>query len=85
MPEFNLDQFTVTQRRIVQLLMDGRSKPRSQVLECLDDPMADYRTLRVHLTKIREVLRPLGLDVVCLDGGFRRTARYRLVRQFMVG
>lgn len=84
----DLSQFTPTQRRIMRKLLDGCSKPRRELLGCLaesDEGMADYRTLRVHINSIRKILLPLGLDVVCINQGYMRPARYRLVRQFMYG
>ncbi len=73
----NLHDFTPTQQKILLFLADGMPHNKYQVLECIDE-QADMNTLRVHLTNIRKILRPIGEDIICEVRGY--TNCYRHVR-----
>ena len=71
------DFFTPTQRRIVDLLKDGQPHRRDDVRRCVDD-LASFDTLQVHLTHLREKVRPHGYDIICQV--LNRQFQYRLIR-----
>lgn len=71
-------QFTPTQQRIMNVLNDGLTHPKSELMACLDDEMSDKSNLSVHLTYLRRKLRKKGLEIVSSKHGGNTT--YRLVR-----
>jgi hypothetical protein len=66
--------FTPIEQKIFDLLRDGETHHRSQLLELLDNEMAIYQNLFNHITNIRRKIQPNGLDLLC------RRSNYRLVR-----
>ena len=83
MLELDLDKFTPTRQRIIDILLDGKSHPRGELIKCLEDPLASWQNLAQHISVIRKAIQPRGCDIVCVNGGYMRVARYRLVRQFL--
>lgn len=74
----DINKLTPTQRRLFDVLADGQPHTLQELHQCLDH-LTGVRTVSVHLTAMRKVLRPAGLDV------FSRTVRgheatYHLVR-----
>lgn len=60
----DLSVLTPTQRRIVEVLLDGEGHTRRDLEKCIDDELAGPGNLKVHLSRIRKKLRPQGYDVV---------------------
>jgi DNA-binding response OmpR family regulator len=58
--------YTETQKRILQVLSDGLRHKRQELVDCLDDPLANPNTISVHLTYLRRKLNPIGEDVICV-------------------
>lgn len=59
-------QYTPTQRRLLDMLSDGKPHRREELYGCIDDELADVaKCLRVHLTHLRKKLRKLSQDVLC--------------------
>lgn len=66
--------------RLKDFLSDGIRHRRDELKQCMHetDPAFWPNALRPHMKKLREEIRPQGLDVVCeLDG---RAIYYRMVR-----
>lgn len=60
------NNFTPTQKRILDVLADGLPHRRDELLDCLDDPLCSTReNLQAHLTRLRVKLRPAGHDIIC--------------------
>jgi hypothetical protein len=74
----DLSKFTPTQQRMLQLLMDGLPHSPAELHGCLYDEMSAVRTVKYHLSTMRKILRPAGLDVLTQVVKFR--VHYRLVR-----
>lgn len=70
-------KFTPTQMRIITELSDGKAHLRDDLVKLLNDDMS-LNSLYVNISKIREVLRPHGEDIICES--FRRRTHYRHVR-----
>lgn len=74
-----LDEMTPTQRRLWEVLKDGERHSREELHGCLWDEMGPATNVRMHLSNMRDILAPAGLDIVCVF--WRRSSRwYRLVR-----
>ncbi len=59
----NQNNFTPTQKDILNVLSDGRPHLRQELIDCLDDPLADRLTLKPVLYRLRKKLRPKGQDI----------------------
>lgn len=70
-----MPQFTPTEQRIVDMLSDGLPHSREELVGTIDE-LATRKNLQVHITRIRNKLRPIGEDVVCEAVSLR----YRHVR-----
>lgn len=60
-----MEEFTNTQMAILRILADGMRHSRDDLVEVLPGENSDYRTLSVHLSKMRKMLRPIGQDIIC--------------------
>lgn len=69
--------FTVTQKKIMQVLADGERVDSYELLDCLGDPLYVITNLQDHLSDIRNKIRPHGFDILC-EYRERRTG-YRCV------
>jgi hypothetical protein len=72
------NDYTPTQRAILQTLSDGLRHSKSELRSCLPDDLADDTNLRWHVCMIRKMLRPRGEDIICEF--YERTTHYRHVR-----
>ncbi len=70
--------WTAIQEKLLDLLSDGISHQRSELLACIGDDLATPNALQAHLTRMRLKLRPIGNNVVCEIHDSR--IYYRLVR-----
>lgn len=71
------DSFTPTQQKILDVLSDGKSHSRQELIDCLEDAVADRKNLNVHLSNLRARMRPAGHDVIYCPR--HRKAYYRHV------
>lgn len=55
--------FTPTEGRIIDLLSDGLPHHRKELMALLNDDRAEYKTLSVHIFRMRQKLRPHGQDI----------------------
>lgn len=60
------------------MLSDGMPHYREQLRECVPDELASLYALKMHISRIRKVLRPRGQDIVCEI--VRRQIHYRHVQ-----
>jgi len=74
-----LERLSPTQRRLLEVLLDGESHYRRELIRCLYDPNSGAESLKVHLSQLRSRIRPYGLDILCEYHGARRQSTYRLV------
>ena len=73
----NLNGFTRTEQRMVEILEDGKRHTREELLESCRDELASMDTLYVHISNIRRKI-PAGQDILCV---FReRRMHYQWVR-----
>jgi len=71
--------YTRTEKRLMDVLSDGMPHHKEELWACIDDELSGENTLRVHMTNLRNKLRPAGMDVL-LDRCGNCAYRYRLVR-----
>jgi DNA-binding winged helix-turn-helix (wHTH) protein len=58
--------YTPTQEKILVVLADGKPHSRQELIDCLEDTIADRKNLNVHLSNLRVRLRSIAHDVVCV-------------------
>jgi hypothetical protein len=71
-------QFTETEQKIVNILIDGRSHHREELRACIDGEFTALVTMQNHLKNMRKKLRPKGQDIICEF--VNRQLHYRWVR-----
>ena len=59
-----MPNYTPTEQRIMTMLSDGQFHTRGQLMGCLGDELTAVGTLHVHLTNLRQKLRPMGQDII---------------------
>ena len=59
------NNYTPTQQKILDVLNDGKAHSRQELIDCLDDAVADRKNLNVHLSNLRARMRPIRRDVIC--------------------
>lgn len=73
----DLPPLTPTQRRLVEVLNDGRRHTPEELRTCIDDELSHKRNLNVHIYWLRKQLNSVGRDVVyessALGTGYRLT------------
>lgn len=75
----NKADFTPTQWRFIETMMDGRPRSREELCRLLDDPDdTKSGSVRVHIHFIRKGVRRYGYDVTTQK--VRATCYYRMVR-----
>ncbi len=67
-----------TERRINQLLSDGKPHLKEEIHACLYDELSDIKTIRYHISTLRKVVRLLGEEIICEFAN--RRIMYRKVR-----
>jgi hypothetical protein len=72
------DNWTSVQQRIMDVLSDGISHQKHDLLACIGDELATPNALQSHLTRMRLKLRPIGNNIICEIHDSR--IYYRLVR-----
>lgn len=75
--------FTPIQRKILAALSDGMVHSRDELKGCLEDSQANYNDLQQHLSKMRKILRPAGMEILCCL--HNRGIHYRMVRLISAG
>lgn len=70
---------TPTERRIVDVLLDGDPHPNEHLLAVIDE-QADDKCLAAHLTNIRKKIQPTGHDIIPVRNGRPGNRTYKLVR-----
>lgn len=73
-----MPEFTPTQRCMYEVLADGLPHTREELRRCLPDDLGARSNLWYHISRMRDVLEPHGLDVLCVIGN--RPISYRLVK-----
>lgn len=64
------EDFTPTERRIVEVLKDCQPHSKNALYDCLEDELSGPTALSYHLTNIRHKLRILGYTVApCFPNG----------------
>lgn len=58
--------FTPTEKRILELLSDGRPHKRQEVHACLDDDLASLKSITPHISRIRRKINTQGEEIVCV-------------------
>lgn len=71
-------EFTDVETCILSVLSDGMPHKRGDLKACLCDHLADFDTVRVHLSRIRKKLPP-DEEIICQF--FRREFHYRHIRK----
>lgn len=61
-------EWTPTQRRILDVLSDGRGHPKKELLKCLDAHTCP-EVLAVHITLIRKKLLKIGQNILSVNSG----------------
>ncbi len=60
---------TPTQARLLQVLNDGATHRREELVACLDDELSDLINFYMHIHKLRAKLRVIGQVVTCTKPG----------------
>lgn len=77
--DINLNLFSGTERRILEMLLDGKDHSKLELKTVMPDP--EYATdpnLNNHLQRCRNKLRMMYYDIVCVNRN--RKSFYRLVK-----
>jgi hypothetical protein len=69
--------------RLLEVLGDGQPHTYEELFTCFDDEMTEKRNLSLHISAMREQLRDLGQDIVCVV--FNRRYYYQRVRFLLEG
>lgn len=69
--------FTPVEQRMLNVLADGLNHTKQELFECLDDDLAQLKSITPHLTRLRRKLNPQGRDIVCIF--MNRKTMYRQV------
>lgn len=72
-----LENFSPIQRRMISVLDDGGLHDLEELVACLEDTEASSRNVHPHLSAIRKVLRPWGIDII--PQGVKRSLKYRMI------
>lgn len=64
----NLNTITQVQRDMLTILQDGRIHSVEELHTCLHDELQPIAHVQMHISSLRKLLRPNGLDVVCRVG-----------------
>lgn len=72
-----MNGYTPTEKRILDLLRDGRPHHRKEVHACLEDDLSDISAIYPHMTRLRNKLQPSGQDILAVTTG--RTTYYQQV------
>lgn len=72
-----MKQLTPTQQKIYDLLADGNLHSREEVQRCLWDELSPLSAIPKHISMLREILNPGGLDI---SYSGRNGGGYRMVR-----
>lgn len=67
-----------TQRKILEVLGDGKAHTADELKDCIADPLADYSNVKPHLSHLRITLRKQDEDILCV--WIRRQRLYQWVR-----
>jgi hypothetical protein len=70
-------KYTPTQTKIMSLLSDGVAHTMDEVREKLEDPLMGRNSVSFHFVKLRKLLHPKGLTILCVLEN--RKIKYRLV------
>lgn len=59
-------RFTPTQQAMLQVLSDGMPHRKEDLYACLPEGYySDIRVVTVHVSNLRKLLKPQGMDIVC--------------------
>ncbi len=72
----NGNEFTKTQQAMINVLSDGKRHRREELHACCGPSLRN--TIRFHISKIREKLRPKSEDIVCV--AYKNTYWYQHIR-----
>jgi hypothetical protein len=75
--------FTKTQLLMLAVLSDGQPHRREELHAILPDDLGPMKNIRPHISKIRKLIRPQGLDVACV--WYKRNFCYQQVRLLNAG
>jgi DNA-binding response OmpR family regulator len=59
-------EFTPTERRMLDMLSDGQGHRKEELHTCLSDELSSVETVRVHIHTLRKKLQRSGHDIVCV-------------------
>jgi hypothetical protein len=59
------EEFTPTERRILAVLADGLPHPRKEIIACMEDPLAQAKSIHKHLGSLKIKLRYRGQEILC--------------------
>lgn len=76
-PSNGLPKFTPVERRILEVLSDGKDHTKTELHGCLNDDMGPKSNVSVHVFNIRKKIQPHGQDIVCVY--YKRKWLYRHV------
>lgn len=71
-------EFSPVERRMMQVLSDGKPHLDKELHGCLNDDMGATSNVRPHITSIRKKLRPRGQSISCHS--FEGKTYYQVVR-----
>jgi DNA-binding CsgD family transcriptional regulator len=71
-----MSTFTPTERRIMEILIDGSDHHKEELAKCMEHD-TELRTLAQHISNMRKKLRPKGFDILLSMNG---KLYYRCVR-----
>lgn len=77
-----MPHFTPTQEKILDILSDGDRHTKHELFECLHDELGLIDNVFIHISNIRNKLRPIGEYIVCeVDRGRNYYRHVRLINK----
>jgi hypothetical protein len=61
----NLRGYSVTQKKIMDVLSDGHPHSMESLRSCLWDELGSRYNVARHITRIRRIIEPHGEDIIC--------------------
>lgn len=68
--------YTPTEKRMLELLSDGKPHTRKEMHGCLWDEHSELTAIQIHISKIRHKLLTKGETIICELSGYRICYRH---------
>jgi DNA-binding response OmpR family regulator len=80
----DMSEFTFTERRLLEVLSDGRIHTAAELIDKCMDELTDVSVLYVHVTNLRKKVTNRGLLLVSMANGCKEGRGYQMSRRLHV-